>query len=496
MEGRQVRMLVALLFLGLAGSVLGDDVLTLDVDSIDDALATHDFLVIEFYAPWCGHCKKLTPEYERAAGVLKTNDPPIALAKVDVDEEKNKPLASKYGIKGFPTLKIFRKGAEAQEYQGPREADGIVSYLKKQAGPSSVELTTSNQATEFFEENPVAVVGIFASLDSDDFKEFLAAANSLRADHVFAHTVDASLLPVKSKPVSVPSIRLFKNFDEEFNDLEKFDLQSVSSFVSTKTIPLVVEMSKDASNRNHLMAVFGSDLPKLLAFWDYSTDSSKAIKDAVKAAASKFEKVKFVIGDAEENDNALKYFGVEMEEVPVLIMHDTKAEKKYIKENAKAEDVDKFIQDYEAGSLAPKVKSEEIPEENNEPVKVVVGKNFDDIVFKSGKNVFIEFYAPWCGHCKSLAPVFDELAAGFENDPDVIIAKMDATANDIPSSEFQVKGFPTLYFRAADGTISQYNGDRSKEDLEKFVNTQRTPVTHTQQPPESGASAAEGKDEL
>lgn len=56
------------------------------------------------------------------------------------------------------------------------------------------------------------------------------------------------------------------------------------------------------------------------------------------------------------------------------------------------------------------MKSEEIPATNDEPVKILVGKNFDSLVMNNDKDVLVEFYAPWCGHCKQLAPIYDELA--------------------------------------------------------------------------------------
>ena len=74
----------------------------------------------------CGHCKKLAPEYEEAATALKTSDPPIKLAKVDATEEKE--LGDKFGVTGYPTLKMFRKGKE-YEYKGPREAQGMLVFL-------------------------------------------------------------------------------------------------------------------------------------------------------------------------------------------------------------------------------------------------------------------------------------------------------------------------------------------------------------------------------
>ena len=69
----------------------------------------------------CGHCKKLAPELETAAKVLKNNDPPIPIAKVDATEEKD--LGTRFDVKGYPTLKIFRKGKEF-EYNGPRQSNG------------------------------------------------------------------------------------------------------------------------------------------------------------------------------------------------------------------------------------------------------------------------------------------------------------------------------------------------------------------------------------
>lgn len=83
----------------------------------------------------CGHCKKLVPEYEKAATELKKSDPPVLLASVDATVESG--LGSKFGISGYPTLKIFRKGVESGPYDGPRTAAGIIKYMQKQAGPSS-----------------------------------------------------------------------------------------------------------------------------------------------------------------------------------------------------------------------------------------------------------------------------------------------------------------------------------------------------------------------
>lgn len=98
-------------------------------------------------------------QYEKAASVLASHDPPVALAKVDANAEENKGLAQQFEIQGFPTLKIFKNGGEVvQDYKGPREADGIVEFLKKQVGPASFEIKTPEDAGSLIDDKKVFVV--------------------------------------------------------------------------------------------------------------------------------------------------------------------------------------------------------------------------------------------------------------------------------------------------------------------------------------------------
>jgi len=123
------------------------------------------------------------------------------------------------------------------------------------------------------------------------------------------------------------------------------------------------------------------------------------------------------------------------------------------------------------GTYSSWKKSEPVPATNDGPVKVVVGKNFDDLV-RQNKDVFVELYAPWCGHCKKLLPIFEELGEFFGNDEGIVIAKMDATANGLPE-DVAVEGYPTLILFNANNEQIPYKGARDFASFTTWLQVNR-----------------------
>ena len=103
--------------------------------------------------------------------------------------------------------------------------------------------------------------------------------------------------------------------------------------------------------------------------------------------------------------------------------------------------------------------------------------NFDSVITNSGKPALVEFFAPWCGHCKTLAPIYEELGTAFESAKDkVLVAKVDADAHRELGQKFGVQGFPTLkWFDGKSKEPTDYSGGRDLESLSGFI-TEKTGI--------------------
>eukprot|EP01094_Clydonella_sp_ATCC50884_P020761 TRINITY_DN437_c0_g1_i3.p1 TRINITY_DN437_c0_g1~~TRINITY_DN437_c0_g1_i3.p1 ORF type:complete len:379 (-),score=160.69 TRINITY_DN437_c0_g1_i3:208-1272(-) len=141
-------------------------------------------------------------------------------------------------------------------------------------------------------------------------------------------------------------------------------------------------------------------------------------------------------------------------------------------------DVDEFVK-FVNSKTGLKARN---PEARGGPAALVdlTDDTFNEVVKDAGKHVFVEFYAPWCGHCKNLEPDYIRFADAFANEQDVVIARIDADQYKEAASRFAVTGFPTLkWFPKEDKSGEEYNEGRSLEDLVQFVNSRaekfRTP---------------------
>ncbi|XP_046875517.1 protein disulfide-isomerase A3-like [Hypomesus transpacificus] len=460
----------------LAGSVLAKgDVLELGDGDFDYLASEHETMLVKFYAPWCGHCKKLAPDFETAATRLKGTVP---LAKVDCTA--NPDTCGRFGVTGYPTLKIFRNGEDSSSYDGPRTADGIVHHMKKQAGPNSLSLHNQADLEAFINHFDASVVGFFPGSEVSQLAEFLKAASMMREHFRFAHTSDLSLGAPYG--VAAKGVLLFRppRLSSKFEDgvvhfTDTISPASLRRFIRDNIFGICPHLTNE--NRDRMK---GRDLLTVYYDLDYlrNPKGSNYWRNRAMKVASQFlsQGLSFAVANRRDFVDELEQeFGLGASDggdLPFVTIRTARGHKYTMREEftRDGKSLERFLDEYFAGRLKRYIKSEPVPEKNKGPVKVVVAESFEETVNAAEKDVLIELYAPWCGHCKTLEPKYKELAEQLYDDPNIVIAKMDATANDVPEG-FDIQGFPTIYFSPA-GKKNQpkrYEGAREVKDFLNFL---------------------------
>lgn len=450
-------------------AAVASDVLVLTDADFADVIKEQEVALVKFYAPWCGHCKRMAPEFDKASSKLKNNDPPIALIKVDCTVEKA--TCEQFGVSGYPTLKVFRNGQLSQDYDGPREAEGIVKYMRGQAGPSAKEIDSIDEFEKFVAQDDSAVLGFFEG-ESKLKDSFLKVADTERDRFRFGYTsnkdVIASVGYVDDIVVYTPK-KLQNKFDpSEFKYDGNYDTDKIKAF-------LVHESTGLAGVRTQGNLFQFESKPLFVVYYnvDYVKDpkGSNYWRNRVLKVAKDFRrKANFAVSNKEEFSSEIEEYGLgdRKDSDKPLVAAQTNEGKFPMDKFFSVDNLRTFVEDVLAGKVEAYMKSEPVPESQGD-LKVAVGKNFKELITDADKDVLIEFYAPWCGHCKSLAPKYEELATLLA-DEDVVIAKMDATANDVPPL-FHVRGFPTLYWlpKNAKQNPVPYSGGREVKDFIKFI---------------------------
>jgi len=442
------------------------NVVQLKTDNFDQFIKEHPLALVKFYAPWCGHCKALAPEYEKAADTLVASGKDLPLVKVDCTEEAD--LCQKHEVQGYPTVKLF-KGEDAPiTYPGGRNADAIVSFMTKQALPP-VSVIETKDFDSFKTQDKVVVVAYLSEDDKANTDLLNSVADAHRLDYLFGSSSDAAL--AEKEGVKAPAVVIYRSFDEPKVVYDgKLEKDELVKFIKSAATPLIGEVGPET-----YQGYMAAGIPLAYLFVEKDAKNKAELVEAITPIAKEFKgKINFATIDATAFGAHAPNLNLEQGKWPAFAIQETAKNAKYPFAQDKEitrEVIEAFVRDFDAGKIDPSIKSEEIPTEQTGPVRVVVAKSYEEEVINNEKDVLLEIYAPWCGHCKALAPKYEELAALYATDEfkdKVVVAKVDATVNDLP---LDIQGFPTIKLFPAGSKSSpvDYAGSRTVEDLANFI---------------------------
>uniref|UniRef100_S4RA11 protein disulfide-isomerase n=1 Tax=Petromyzon marinus TaxID=7757 RepID=S4RA11_PETMA len=403
----------------------------------------------------CEQCSELPPKLARTVELLRERGAPVRLGSLD--GETHATLATEFDVSHYPDFLLFDPGSRAKprHYHAQREAEALAKWATRRAGPPAVTVATTAEAQAFVDSDSLVLLGFFKDTESRDLKTFLEIADTY--DEV-PFGVTSSEEVFAKYGVSTDSIVLFKKFDEGQKSFTPIDLNFRHGIKSHTAVVHGCECLCGCTVQTFPLLFSGLVNVHILLFANASSEGFPELFEQFKAAAPPFRgKILFVLLNSAvpENDNVLDLFELtDGARLPAIRL--VKVNKDMVKHVPSFSDfttanITSFCQDYLDEHNKPFSKSQEIPKDwNKRPVKVLVGKNFDEFVFDETKNVFVEFYASWCDHCKKLAPVWEQLGVQYKDHDNIVIAKMDAEKNEVAA--VHIPGYPKIkYFPAGPG---------------------------------------------
>eukprot|EP00397_Hematodinium_sp_SG-2012_P032686 GEMP01034822.1.p1 GENE.GEMP01034822.1~~GEMP01034822.1.p1 ORF type:complete len:520 (+),score=110.62 GEMP01034822.1:235-1560(+) len=404
----------------------------------------------------------------------------VLLGKVDATADTK--LADAHKVLGFPTVKLHFNGTWI-DYDGGRTDQSIVSWVLKKTGQVAAKIETAGELSNFVKKHPMTciyfgtdelAINVF-TVASKDINDVMFAVASPSVLGTLADVTDGDVLAVARDRLKEGCIAMFYPHDAKFNILEptsQIVIQSeVESFVRGHRLPIVVPFSGEVAED-----LFNDPRPLLFLFRDSIRPEDQVIETKFREVAPELKSIvaMSVVGIIEPMEQRLMDFlAVEAGDAPTLRFIQeplgSKIRYKFTGNEWTSDEIWKFVHDADAGRLGPHYKSQPIPTQQNDPVITIVGDSFTNLVLESPKDVVVQFYAPWCGHCKKMEPVMNQLGKKFKASPAVVIGKFDATINDAPGVE--IIGFPMLKLWPATDKVNpiDYDGERDFQSIAAWI---------------------------
>jgi len=444
-----------------------EEVLILRSMNFDKALKNNQKLLVLFHAPWCYQCRTFFPEFQRTAKILKDEGYRIALGAVDVNFETELMLTHK--VTEYPTLKFFFNGNYVEDYNGGRSTQDVINWIIKKTDHPCIAISNPEQLERLRFSNELIAI-FWGNSNSSHFNIYETISREF-SDIPFVFTTSTEIKK-RFVPEGKNFITLIRSFEEpiiNFNqDLTKDNLRV---FIQKNKDPKV-----SVFNEKYAKLVFGDKKPLLFVLIDGKDKetNNNVWETMIKVSEKLGGKILLSIVYKESEwgtrlTSQFKSANLSLPFVAILKPLSNYTQKYISKEILTQDNIIKFYESFVSDKLHPFYRSEPVPTINNGTILKAVGSTFEKIVMDKTKDVFVLLHAPWCQHSKATYVVLKDLADHVQPISDLIIVKIDATANDIEG--LNIKTIPYLLFYPSNDKKNpiKYEGDRTFDPLWEWL---------------------------
>lgn len=256
------------------------------------------------------------------------------------------------------------------------------------------------------------------------------------------------------------------------------DIHALDTWVSARRIPMVMRLTSETADK--ILEPGSKQIPSLFLI---SNGRETAIEQQLREAAKSLRGRAIILFSGISTQierRMMDLMGAEEDSLPIVALLDLrhtsgsyKTAKKYKipTEDILARKVVRFVNDFENGRLKPWLRSEPVPSEEEmvSGLGVLVGSTYSAKVHDTTKDVLVNFYAPWCGHCRKFEPVYKILAKRLQHVNSLKVFKIDATRNEVEG--MLISGFPTIALFPAGGGKRQveYHARRDPDEIMSWL---------------------------
>ncbi|XP_050304030.1 protein disulfide-isomerase A5 [Anthonomus grandis grandis] len=456
-------------------------------------------ILILFYAPWCGYCKTLKPEYAQAATELKDHS---VLAAVDVNRPENAHLRTQYNITGFPTMLYFLNGHVKFPYEGENKRAALVQFMHNPVPPqvkvkepewsdsvSDVIHLTSLTFDSTLKASESVLVMFYAPWCGHCKRmkpEYEAAAAQMKEQGVkgILAAVDATKDPSVASRFNVkgyPTVIYFSKGEQLYSPNVREAAKIVDFMRDPKEPPPPPPPEKPWSeepsdvlhlNEENFKPVLKKKKHVLVMFYAPWCGHCKKAKPEFAEAAAEFRdnpRVELAAVDCTVDQSVCNAFDVKGYPTFKYFSYYNKESKDYSGGRTKPD----FVQYLQQVSNAK-------PTSNEQSIGMGEAWNVDSALLKLTERNFkkeldknrlmlVMFYAPWCEHCKRMKPDYVAAAKDMKKSGVCTLAVIDCIENPDIAQQYDIEGFPTIKLFKHGKYVADYKGKRTVDDIKQFL---------------------------